>query len=239
MAVPLDLVLTEFHGCDLIRGTSVNGPEICHEIDADGNIDIRGRRRLRPGADDAAVHGRHQAEEVVTVPIRPALQTPPIPPTRWRRPSAWRSSRISPGSASTTAPYRRSQRAHGGGHQGISEGSGGGKPTGVLNPQERSVLAETAKRRQDNVGWKIVTDAGTGARLGIPDQAGAAANQRRQRREMEFTHRHHPDSALAAQGSQPDHGEARRAGKERTRRPHGRLYRGQAGLLRAVRACRA
>ncbi|WP_213775663.1 serine protease [Bradyrhizobium sp. dw_78] len=44
----------------------------------------------------------------------------------------------------------------------------GGKPTGVLNPQERGVLADTAKRRQENVGWKIVTDAGSGARLGIP-----------------------------------------------------------------------
>jgi hypothetical protein len=44
----------------------------------------------------------------------------------------------------------------------------GGKQTGVLNPQERQQLAETAKRRQDNVGWKIVTDSGTGARLGIP-----------------------------------------------------------------------
>jgi peptidoglycan hydrolase-like protein with peptidoglycan-binding domain len=44
----------------------------------------------------------------------------------------------------------------------------GGKQTGVLNPQERGLLAETAKRRQDNAGWKIVTDAGTGARLGIP-----------------------------------------------------------------------
>jgi hypothetical protein len=44
----------------------------------------------------------------------------------------------------------------------------GGKQTGVLNPQERSVLAETARRRQDNAGWKIVTDAGSGVRLGIP-----------------------------------------------------------------------
>jgi hypothetical protein len=44
----------------------------------------------------------------------------------------------------------------------------GGKQTGVLNPQERSVLAETARHRQDNVGWKIVTDPGTGARLGVP-----------------------------------------------------------------------
>jgi Putative peptidoglycan binding domain len=44
----------------------------------------------------------------------------------------------------------------------------GGKQTGVLNPQERSVLAETARRRQDTAGWKIVTDAGSGVRLGIP-----------------------------------------------------------------------
>src|ERR1700681_3008893 len=44
----------------------------------------------------------------------------------------------------------------------------GGKQTGVLNPQERSVLAETARQRQENAGWKIVTDQGTGARLGVP-----------------------------------------------------------------------
>ncbi len=46
----------------------------------------------------------------------------------------------------------------------------GGKPTGVLNPQERGILADTAKRRQDSVGWKIVTDPGTGVRLGIPSK---------------------------------------------------------------------
>jgi peptidoglycan hydrolase-like protein with peptidoglycan-binding domain len=44
----------------------------------------------------------------------------------------------------------------------------GGRPTGVLNPQERGVLAEAAKKRQDNVGWKIVSDAATGVRLGVP-----------------------------------------------------------------------
>src|SRR5216684_3845562 len=44
----------------------------------------------------------------------------------------------------------------------------GGKQTGVLNPQERGALAATAKRQQENVGWKIITEAGTGARLGIP-----------------------------------------------------------------------
>jgi peptidoglycan hydrolase-like protein with peptidoglycan-binding domain len=44
----------------------------------------------------------------------------------------------------------------------------GGKPTGVLNPQERGILADTARRKQESVGWKIVTDPGTGVRLGIP-----------------------------------------------------------------------
>ena len=48
--------------------------------------------------------------------------------------------------------------------------SRGARPTGVLNPQERGALADTAKKRQENVGWKIVTDAGTGVRLGIPQK---------------------------------------------------------------------
>jgi peptidoglycan hydrolase-like protein with peptidoglycan-binding domain len=46
--------------------------------------------------------------------------------------------------------------------------SRGAKQTGVLNPQERGVLADTARRRQDSVGWKVVSEAGTGVRLGIP-----------------------------------------------------------------------
>jgi peptidoglycan hydrolase-like protein with peptidoglycan-binding domain len=44
----------------------------------------------------------------------------------------------------------------------------GGKETGALNPQERGALADTAKRSRESVGWKIVTDAGSGAQLGIP-----------------------------------------------------------------------
>ena len=42
------------------------------------------------------------------------------------------------------------------------------KQTGVLNPQERIALSEAARRPQGNVGWKMVTDMVTGARLGIP-----------------------------------------------------------------------
>ncbi|WP_448040140.1 serine protease [Bradyrhizobium liaoningense] len=44
----------------------------------------------------------------------------------------------------------------------------GGKPTGVLNPQERATLAEAARKKQESVGWKIVTEPTSGARLGIP-----------------------------------------------------------------------
>ena len=44
----------------------------------------------------------------------------------------------------------------------------GGKQTGVLNPQERGTLADTARKKQESVGWKIVADPGTGVRLGIP-----------------------------------------------------------------------
>ncbi|WP_028347875.1 serine protease [Bradyrhizobium murdochi] len=46
--------------------------------------------------------------------------------------------------------------------------SRGAKPTGVLNPQERGLLADTARKKQESVGWKIVIDSGTSARLGIP-----------------------------------------------------------------------
>jgi peptidoglycan hydrolase-like protein with peptidoglycan-binding domain len=44
----------------------------------------------------------------------------------------------------------------------------GAKQTGVLNPQERGALADAAKKLQDHVGWKIVSDPVTGARLGVP-----------------------------------------------------------------------
>ncbi|MBN8967295.1 MAG: trypsin-like peptidase domain-containing protein [Rhizobiales bacterium] len=44
----------------------------------------------------------------------------------------------------------------------------GGKETGVLNPQERGALAEAAKKAQHNVGWKVITEMTTGARIGLP-----------------------------------------------------------------------
>jgi peptidoglycan hydrolase-like protein with peptidoglycan-binding domain len=42
------------------------------------------------------------------------------------------------------------------------------KETGVLNTQERALLAAAAKARQVQVGWTVLDDPATGARLGVP-----------------------------------------------------------------------
>jgi peptidoglycan hydrolase-like protein with peptidoglycan-binding domain len=42
------------------------------------------------------------------------------------------------------------------------------KQTGVLNPQERQQLSAQAKTARARVGWAMVDDAVTGARLGVP-----------------------------------------------------------------------
>ena len=112
----------------------------------------------------AAVTGV-KMKPVTTVGSAPGL--PPIPPVRWRRRTPgdpvgptwvgnYNGAITGEVSERMVAAIKEFQKAR------------GGKETGVLNPQERGVLAETARRRQDNVGWKIVTDAGSGVRLGIP-----------------------------------------------------------------------
>lgn len=42
------------------------------------------------------------------------------------------------------------------------------KETGVLNAQERALLAASAKAKQAQVGWTMVDDTVTGARIGLP-----------------------------------------------------------------------
>jgi peptidoglycan hydrolase-like protein with peptidoglycan-binding domain len=44
------------------------------------------------------------------------------------------------------------------------------KETGVLNTQERALLTASAKAKQGQVGWTMVDDPVTGARLGIPSK---------------------------------------------------------------------
>jgi peptidoglycan hydrolase-like protein with peptidoglycan-binding domain len=105
---------------------------------------------------------------VATVPVRPALQTPAETANAMAQAErlalqsdlAWvgqyNGAITGDVSERMVAAIKEFQKAR------------GGKPTGVLNPQERGTLADTAKRRQENVGWKIVTEPGTGVRLGIP-----------------------------------------------------------------------
>jgi peptidoglycan hydrolase-like protein with peptidoglycan-binding domain len=109
-----------------------------------------------------------KAKPVPAVPIRPALQSP-----------AETASAMSQGERLAI----QSDLAWVGQYNGAISGdvsermveaikeyqkASGDKPTGVLNPKERSVLAETGRLRRENAGWKIVTDAPTGAQLGIP-----------------------------------------------------------------------
>src|ERR1700720_3733456 len=115
----------------------------------------------------AAVTGV-KPKPVATVPVRPALQTPADTANAMAQAErqAIQSDLAWVGQYNGAISGEVSERMV----ESIKEfqKARGGKQTGVLNPQERSVLAETARRRQDNAGWKIVADAGTGARLGIP-----------------------------------------------------------------------
>jgi peptidoglycan hydrolase-like protein with peptidoglycan-binding domain len=109
-------------------------------------------------------------KQVATVPVRPALQTPADTANAMAHAErlaiqsdlAWVgqyngaiTGEVSERMVAAIKEYQKGR---------------GGKPTGVLNPQERSELAESARKRQDNVGWKIITDPGTGARLGMPSK---------------------------------------------------------------------
>ena len=51
------------------------------------------------------------------------------------------------------------------------------KETGALTTQERALLAASAKAKQAQVGWSMVDDAVTGARLGIPTKQVPHKNQ--------------------------------------------------------------
>jgi hypothetical protein len=46
----------------------------------------------------------------------------------------------------------------------------GGKDTGDLTDQERALLADATRAAQIAAGWHVLEDAGTGARLGVPEK---------------------------------------------------------------------
>ena len=45
-----------------------------------------------------------------------------------------------------------------------------GKDTGTLTDQERAALADAVKAKQAAVGWRLIDDTTTGARLGVPEK---------------------------------------------------------------------
>jgi hypothetical protein len=47
---------------------------------------------------------------------------------------------------------------------------GNGKETGILSADERARLADAAQRHEQEVGWRVIDDPGTGARLGLPEK---------------------------------------------------------------------
>lgn len=47
---------------------------------------------------------------------------------------------------------------------------GNGKETGVLSADERARLADAAQRHEQEVGWRVIDDAQTGARFGLPEK---------------------------------------------------------------------
>ncbi|MFT6673420.1 MAG: peptidoglycan hydrolase-like protein with peptidoglycan-binding domain [Afipia broomeae] len=107
---------------------------------------------------------------VTTVPVRPAVQTPVDTAKAMEQAErlaiqsdlAWVSlyNGAINGEASDrmVAAIKAFQKDH------------GAKETGVLNAQERSALTAAARKLQDNVGWKIVSDATSGARIGLPSK---------------------------------------------------------------------
>ena len=44
----------------------------------------------------------------------------------------------------------------------------GGRETGLLNPDERAKLSESAHSKREKAGWRVVDDRATGARVGVP-----------------------------------------------------------------------
>ncbi len=81
------------------------------------------------------------------------------------------------------------------------------KQTGVLNPQEREILAAAAKKERDAVGWRVIEDARTGVRVGVPgklmpqsarDKLGSRWSSGRGEAAMETFRIKEPGTTLAA-----------------------------------------
>src|SRR6266403_959544 len=114
----------------------------CHEIDAGGNIDIRGLGRFRPGAVDGALHAGRQAEAAGDRSDPPHLAEP-------RRYCQCHAASGAPGDPVGSGLGGRVQR----GHIGRGKRAHGGRDQGI---------PESQRRQADRCAQSA------GARLGIP-----------------------------------------------------------------------
>src|SRR5882757_7622356 len=152
----------------LIAGTSMDPRFVMRSMLAATLIFVAAAASAQAQTSGTAAVTGIKPKPVATVPIRPALQTP---------------ADTANAMAQAERQAIQSDLAWVGHYNGAINGEvsdrmvagikafqkdRGGKQTGVLNPQERGVLSDLAKKRQDNVGWKVVFDAGTGVRLGVP-----------------------------------------------------------------------
>lgn len=120
-------------------------------------------------AQSAAVPSSSKPKPVATTPVRPQLQTPADTANDMAQADrlsiqsdlAWvglyNGAINGEVSERMVAAIKAFQKDHGAPRQ-----------TGVLNPKERETLSDAARKLQDNVGWKVVSDPVTGARIGLP-----------------------------------------------------------------------
>jgi len=152
--------------------------EISHEIDVTATLifmatGAAAQAQLTPRPRRAPSRSRSQ-------PFRsdPLCKPPRYRGRQWRRPSVWRSNGTSPGWPIQWHHLRRTSASRMVEAIRVSEGPGAANRP-VLNPRERQVLAETAKRRQGQMpAGRSSPMPARGPGLAF-HQAGASANLRR------------------------------------------------------------
>ena len=205
----------------------------------------QGRRRPRPrkprAGRAAARRPRRPPRPTRKAATKPATKAAsatsrsPTPTTPFRSPSAWRSR----ATWSWTGDYNGLVNGEFG-ERAIAavkafQKRNGGKETGVLNQPERAALAAAAKPKQEAVGWRIVDDAASGARLGMPSKLVPQASHDHRRHALGVGARRVFGRELPDRAARHDARRRVRAHEEGAGRPQGRLQRDARQFLRHLR----
>ena len=105
----------------------------------------------------------------------------------------------------------------------------------MLNQPERAALAAAAKPKQDDVGWRMVEDPATGARLGIPAKLVPNTQVSGGIGSWSVVARRISGRDLPHRAARHDARRRVRADEEGAGRPQDRLQRAAAGFLRHLR----